>query len=91
MCLCFALKWEFGETPNPDLASFLFHHDSLKGGTDHVENMRNVTQEFANENQEGFSCAFCDSVTKKIAALKIDPDLESLYLEHLTNYHGLVR
>ena len=50
--------------------------------------MSNAPQELSTLT---YSCAFCDSVSKKLVDTKVCPDLESLYLEHLGKYHGLVK
>jgi len=51
-------------------------------------NMSNAPQELGARIS---SCTFCDSVSKKFEVAKVSPDLESLYLEHLGKYHGLVK
>ena len=51
-------------------------------------NMSNAPQELGAVFS---SCTFCDSVAKKFEVAKVSPDLESLYLEHLGKYHGLIK
>ena len=79
----------FGETLSSELPSFLFHHDLLNGRTGIHEIMRNASQQLS--KQETYSCAFCDSVSRKMADAKPCTDLESLYLEHMSNFHGLLK
>ena len=79
-----------GETLNPISCCFLFHHDTLNGGTPYLRDMSNAPQEFSKVlRDEPYSCAFCDSVSRKYIQKNVPSELESLYLEHLGKYHGL--
>ncbi len=58
----------------------------------HLRDMSNAPQELSEEfRDEQYSCAFCDSISRKYASTSIASELEMLYLEHLRKYHGLSR
>ena len=88
----FPSQVDFGETLNPISSGFLFHHDTLNERTLPMRHMNNATQEFSKElRDESYSCAFCDSVSRKYEQKNVPSALESLYLEHLGKYHGLTQ
>jgi hypothetical protein len=49
-----------------------------------------VSQDLSRElRTQEYSCAFCDSVWKRLQEGELHSELESLYTEHLKKYHGM--